>query len=145
MKEILLSFVASFSAAVLFNIDRKILFWAGVSGGIAWGVFLAYFKYSNGLVMSCFISAVAVSIFSESMARKLKTPAFIFSITGILPLVPGMYAYNAVQSIAENKLSKALSIIVSTINMALAIAFGIMMVSAMFYFVSSLNKKNKTI
>ncbi len=51
--------------------------------------------------MASFVGAFMVGIYSEVMARKLKTPAMQFSIPGIFPLVPGITAYYAINSIVE--------------------------------------------
>lgn len=142
MKDFILSFGASFCASIIFNIDRKRLFWAGLSGGIAWVSFLLIFNYTHRPIASTFASTVIVSIYNESMARLLKAPAFVFTIPGIIPLVPGVFAYNAIVYVAENKMSTAINISIETIALGLAIAFGIMLVSAAFYFWSSVTHKN---
>ena len=82
-----------------------------------------------------------MGFYSESAARLLKTPATVYSIAGIFPLVPGIGAYNTVQAIVDNKLMDALSRAVETIASAGAIAFGIMLIAAAFRVVKRYRKE----
>jgi uncharacterized membrane protein YjjB (DUF3815 family) len=84
--------------------------------------------------------AVAVGVYSEAAAIILKSPATIFSIPGIFPLVPGIAAYTTVQYIAENKLASAANEAITTAASAGAIAFGIMVVYAVFRYSSRIRK-----
>jgi uncharacterized membrane protein YjjB (DUF3815 family) len=90
--------------------------------------------------MASFAGSFAVGIYSELMARKLKTPANQFSIPGIFPLVPGISAYNTIRYIVEQNENAAYSKGTLTIAVAGAIAFGIMLSSTTFRFVSKVMK-----
>jgi len=130
----LLSFAGSMCAGVLFNTGKDKLAWTGVSGMIGWIVYAFFQETTGNIFVSTFMGAAAVGFFSELMARILKSPATVFSIPGIFPLVPGIAAYNTVQLIVENKLYDALGKAVETLGSAGAIAFGIMVVTALFRF-----------
>ena len=82
-------------------------------------------------------------IYSEFMARKLKTPAIQFSIPGIFPLVPGITAYKTINYIVEQNYSVAYSEGIHVIVAAGAIGFGIMLSTTTFRFISKLTKKSK--
>jgi uncharacterized membrane protein YjjB (DUF3815 family) len=70
-----------------------------------------------------------VGLYSEFMAKKLKTPASEFSIPGIFPLVPGITAYNTVQNLVEHNNATALAMGMQTLALGGAIGFGIMLSS----------------
>lgn len=93
--------------------------------------------------MASFIGAIAVGIYSEFMARKLKTPAIQFSIPGIFPLVPGLTAYKTINCIVEQNYPEAYSNGIHVIVAAGAIAFGIMLSVTIFRFISKLTFINK--
>jgi len=88
--------------------------------------------YPNAALIAVFLGAAAVSVYSEVMARIRKTPATIFSISGIFPLVPGVDAYRTIQMLTEQNYSDAVAFGVSTAAKASLIAFGILLVSAVF-------------
>lgn len=133
MKQIILSFLGSLCPAVMLNTDRRNLIWAGLSGTLGRLIndqFLAIFP--NTALLAVFLGTAAVAVYSELMARVRKTPATIFLIPGIIPLVPGVDAYRTIQLTAEREYITAMSYGVSAVAKACLIAFGIMTVSAVF-------------
>jgi uncharacterized membrane protein YjjB (DUF3815 family) len=134
MKELLLAFFGSFFPAILFNTEKKNLIWAGVSGAVGWAVYKVL-AYLTGLpVLATFFGAAAIGFYSELMARRLKTPASVLSISGMYPLVPGITAYLVVENIVTGNLSTGLNKFIETLSYAGAIAFGIMFVTASMQF-----------
>jgi uncharacterized membrane protein YjjB (DUF3815 family) len=140
--QIILAFFGSIFPAILFNIDRRKILWAGLCGAIGWTVYLLIFYATNSPISASFVGAIAVGVYSESMARIFKTPAFGFLIPGIFPLVPGFTAYTTLRYIVENNLSEALNKGIQTIAVGGSIAFGIMLSTAIFKFISKIKKKN---
>lgn len=132
MREIILSFFGSLLPAVLYNVNKKQFLWVGLAGVSGWVVYSMLNASINKVIIATFAGAVAVGIYSETMARVLKYPATVFSVAGMFPLVPGIGAYNTVQAIVENKISDAAAIAVETVASAGSIAVGIMFASALF-------------
>lgn len=145
IKQVILAFFGSIFPVILFNIDRKKIIWTGFSGAIGWAAYLIVYKYIHSPAMSSFVGAFMVGVYSELMARKLKTPAMQFSIPGIFPLVPGITAYYAINSIVEQNYNLAYSKGLQTIAVGGAIAFGIMLSSTTIRFIAKIiyNSRNK--
>lgn len=143
VKQIVLAFFGSIFPAILFNIDRKKIIWGGFCGAIGWTAYLLVYNHINSNVMAYFSGAFIVGIYSEFMARKLKTPAVEFSIPGIFPLVPGITAYKTISYIVDQNYSLAYSKGMQTIAAAGAIGFGIMLSSTTFRFISMIIESNK--
>jgi uncharacterized membrane protein YjjB (DUF3815 family) len=141
IQQIGLAFLGSIFPVILFNIDRKKIIWTGFCGAIGWETYLAVYNINNSIGMASFAGAIAVGIYSEFMARKLKTPAIQFSIPGIFPLVPGLTAYKTINCIVEQNYTAAYSNGIHVIVATGAIAFGIMLSITTFRFISK-NKKN---
>jgi len=142
--QIILAFFGSIFPAILFNIDRKKILWAGLCGAIGWTVYLLVFYETGSAISASFVGAIAVGVYSESLARIIKTPAFGFLIPGIFPLVPGFTAYTTLRYIVENNLSEALNKGIETIAVGGSIAFGIMLSTAIFKFISKIKTKQLT-
>lgn len=136
IKQILLAFLGSIFPVILFNIDRKKIIWTGFCGAIGWALYLIIYQYTSSPIMASFAGAFIVGIYSEVMARIIKTPAVQFSIPGIFPLVPGITAYNTIRHIVEQNNSEAYSKGMQTLAVGGAIAFGIMLSSTSFRFIS---------
>lgn len=136
MQAFILAFLGSFCAGLIFNVRGYKLFYTGLSGVVGWMIYIWLLNFTGQTIMSIFAGAIAVGIYSESAARFLKAPSTIFSIPGIFPIVPGIAAYETIQLITYNELYKAGGKLIETFAGAGAIAFGILLVTAMFRFVS---------
>jgi uncharacterized membrane protein YjjB (DUF3815 family) len=141
IKQIVLAFFGSVFPVILFNIDRKKIIWAGLCGVVGWIAFNIVLGYANSVVMASFIGALMVGLYSELMARKLKTPASMFSIPGIFPLVPGITAFNTIEFIVKNQPALAFDKGMETIAVGGAIGFGIMLSSTVVRFVTIMNHR----
>jgi uncharacterized membrane protein YjjB (DUF3815 family) len=141
MKEIAMAFIGSFGFAIIFNIQRKKLIWAALSGALGWAAYIIVFNITHSVVFSTFIGAITVGVYSEIMARIIKIPASVFSIIGIVPLVPGITAYYTVLNIVEKNNAAALNKGIETIGTAGAIAFGIMLATGTFQILQKLKKE----
>jgi uncharacterized membrane protein YjjB (DUF3815 family) len=140
MKEFILAFFGSFFPAILFNIEKKNLVWAGVSGLVGWTIYTVFTKNIGMPIIGTFFGAAFIGFYSEMMARLLKTPASVFSISGIYPLVPGITAYLTIENIVTGNLTTALNKGIETLAYAGAIAFGIMLVTASLQFSTKYNE-----
>lgn len=143
MKEILLAFLGSYCPAILFNIERKNLFWAGLCGAAGWMSYKAILTLTNSGIFAVFIAAIVISIMSEVMAKIFKTPSTVFYIPSLYPIVPGISAYYTVLYIIDNKITEATYKGLETLGSAGAIAFGILLVSTVFKYINTQNLNSK--
>ncbi|WP_024833735.1 threonine/serine exporter family protein [Ruminiclostridium josui] len=142
-QQTVLAFFGSIFPVILFNIDRRKILWAGFCGAIGWIIYSLVYENTNNPILSSFFGGLTVGIYSESMARILKTPTFEFLIPGIFPLVPGMMAYRTLLFIVENNMSSAFSSGTQTLAVGGAIGFGIMLATTIFKFISRIQKNRK--
>lgn len=145
MKEIVLAFLGSYCPAILFNIERKNLIWAGLCGAAGWTAYKVIVDLSGSVIFAVFTAAIVISFLSEVLAKVLKTPATVFYIPSLFPIVPGISAYYTVLYIIDNKISDAVQKGLETLGSAGAIAFGILIVSTVFRYINthSLSKKRQ--
>jgi uncharacterized membrane protein YjjB (DUF3815 family) len=133
MIQVVYAFLGSFCAGALFSIRGKRLILSGLSGAVGWFVYsLMKYRIDQYQLIAIFAGAIAVGAFSEAAARCVKSPATIFLVPGIFPIVPGIAAYETIQLIVNGKLQQAGAKMVETFAGAAAIAFGIMLVAAVF-------------
>lgn len=124
-----LGFFGSVFPVVLFNIDRKKIFWSGLAGSLGWIVYNIIFKLTCNSIISSFFGAFVVTTYSEFMARIKLTPTSMFYIPGIFPLVPGVIAYRTILSISQKDINSTLSNGILVIAIGGAICLGIMLSS----------------
>lgn len=142
LKSFAVAFLGSIAPAIILNIERRLLHWAGLGGAFGYCIALAVNPSSGSPgIAQIFVGTVIVGFYSEFLARRLKAPATVFCIPGIIPLVPGVSAYQTMQSLVSNNIQEASALAVNTIFKAFTIAFGIMIVSAVFKFIGNIRKK----
>ncbi len=139
MIEIFLAFLGSYCPAVLFNIERKNLFWAGLCGAAGWTAYKTAYTFMENSMLSVFIAAIVISVMSEAMAKIFKTPSTVFYIPSLYPIVPGISAYHTVLYIIDKRITEATYKGLETLGSAGAIAFGILLVSTVFRYINTQN------
>ena len=123
--------LATCGFAIFFNVQPKLLLWTAPIGALGWLVYvLGVFNYENPMIYS-FTAAAVISLCSEILARRLKQPAILFVIPGILPLVPGVGLYQTVYSIMFKKYGLAATICTKSVIVSIGIALGILVVASL--------------
>lgn len=123
------AFLASLGFGFLFNIKGKNLWLAGVVGavgGICYKVAL-YFGCSE--LLSNFYGAIGLSLGSEILARRCKTPVTTFLVCALIPLVPGGGMYRTMLAAIRGNANRTLSVGLETLSIAGVLALGILLVS----------------
>lgn len=126
--------IGSLCFGMLFNMRGKRLIAAAVGGLLSWGLFVVLSHFILNEPINYFIVAAVVSLYSEIMARILKTPAAPIVTTSLIPLIPGGSLYYTMSSAFESNFTMFLEKAVSTLKLACALALGIIVVTAISQF-----------
>lgn len=126
----LYAFIATFGFCILFNIRGKNLFYTSLGGGVTWFFYLLADHFSRSNIFALFIASIVAGIYSEIMARVLKSPVTTFSICAIIPLVPGGGMYNTMLQLIQGNVNNSLTTGLATLSSAGAIAVGILLASS---------------
>ena len=126
--------IGSLCFGILFNMRGKRLIAAAVGGLLSWGLFVVLSHFILNEPINYFIVAAVVSLYSEIMARALKTPAAPIVTTSLIPLIPGGSLYYTMASAFESNFTMFLEKAVSTLKLACALALGIIVVTAISQF-----------
>lgn len=126
----LYSFAATLGFCVIFNIKGKNLFFSSLGGAIGWLVYLVLRDLELSNTFALFLSSVALGLYSEIMARILKSPVTTFVVCALIPLVPGSGMYYTMLESIQGNISKFLETGVETFSSAGAIAVGIVFTSS---------------
>ncbi|WP_461612473.1 threonine/serine exporter family protein [Clostridium sp. Marseille-QA1073] len=141
IKMTILAFLGSVFPVILFNIDRKKALYAGLGGAIGWVVYSIFLERTGSSVIGSFFGAFIVNLYSELMARIMRTPASMFYVPGIFPLVPGMAAYSTITYLVEKNFTSALDKGMLTLGIGGAIGFGIMLSTTLVKFITKVRSK----
>lgn len=124
--QLITSFIAAATFCILFNAPRRSLLQCGVAGMVGWIVYVLL-DIKWGAVVATFAATVVVGIVSQFFARTFKMPVIIFSVGGIIPLVPGGLAYDAMRKFVEEDYTLAVETAVRALMLSGAIAAGLVL------------------
>lgn len=132
------SFLTAFGFTIIYNIPKEAVFPASLTGAIGWTLNFFLIEYFHIVDFIATISASFIIAFiSQMFARKLRKPVIIFTLPGIIPLVPGGAAYNMMRAFVEGNSELGFQFATNTFLTAGALALGISINSALFQIFSS--------
>lgn len=102
LEDMFFSFWAAFGFGSLSNPPFKALVYAGFLGAFGHG--LRYFlinMYAIHIVPASFLAAVCVGFLAFLTAKKMHTLVEVFTFPAVLPMIPGIPAYNTIISLVK--------------------------------------------
>lgn len=139
-----LSFIATACFGVIFNAPTKAIPYCGLVGMVGWTLYFILSGYGMQAIHASFICAFIVAIVAHTFARKFRLPMIIFSVSGIIPLVPGGTAYNSMRSIVEFDYTMGLEFGMRAFMISGALAMGLVFAEVIMQIMSRLMRKGKT-
>ena len=125
------AFFSSLGFGILFNIKGKKLFYAGIGGGLSWFISMYCESLGFNTTSSFFITSIIFSIYSEIMARILKTPVTTLIICALIPLVPGGGMYYTMYEAINGNIMESIELGINTMASAGSLALGIIFISTL--------------
>ncbi|MEK3733030.1 MULTISPECIES: threonine/serine exporter family protein [Paenibacillus] len=127
VEHLVTSFIASAAFGMIFNAPRKALLQCGFAGMVGWILYIWLQEMMVNPIPATVVAAFCVTMISHFFAKKYKTPIIVFSVSGIIPLVPGGLAYNALRNVAENQFDQAVQLGLQAFMISGAIALGLLL------------------
>ncbi|MEF9922019.1 MAG: threonine/serine exporter family protein [Anaerovoracaceae bacterium] len=136
ISQLIAAFLGSLGFALFFKMKGRQVFLAAVGGAVTWGVYLIAYSYLESYFVSNLIAAVFVAIFAEIMARLNKAPTTIFLTAAAVPLIPGGSLYYTMFGLVSEDKDLFVQSGTTAIVIALAIAFGFVIVAVLNKYIS---------
>ena len=123
----LLQAVASLLAIITFlivlNVQRSMLLPGGILGMAVWLIYLCL-KEPTNIIVATFIAAIIGSCISQIMSILYKTPAVVFALAILAPLVPGYLSYRTTSFFVTGDYRNAIASAMLVMMLALVISIG---------------------
>ena len=127
--QITASFFGTMGFCFLFNIRGNKLWLAALGGMLSWLLFLSLESIVASEGIRYFLVSVCSTIYAEILARKVKCPATVFLVTGMVPLIPGSALYYTMNYALNEQWDLFMKKAFYTLELALALALGIIAVT----------------
>lgn len=125
IEQLITSFISTAAFGILFNVPKQTLLKCGMVGMAGWLVYVLLDKDGVNAVMATLAASFFVAVISQIFAKLYKSPVIIFSVAGIIPLVPGGLAYDAMRHFVENDYNTAIALAAKATMLSGAIAIGL--------------------
>ncbi|MBP3953467.1 threonine/serine exporter family protein [Bacillus suaedae] len=130
--ELILCFLATVAFGVIFNVPKKIVWFGGLIGVSAWFLHSTLPTYGISTIFATAVASLTAAALSHILAKKIRVPVTIFSIPGIIPLVPGSRAYFTMLAFVDGDYILGLQLGIETMLQAGAIAAGLVFALSLF-------------
>lgn len=127
-----LAFVGCLGFAILFNLHGPGALLCTMGGVLAWAVYLVVLRSGYSDILANFWSALAASVYAETMARIRKYPAISYLVVAIFPMIPGAGAYRTMNYAVRGDMEGFAAEGMHTIAIAGILAVGILLGSTVF-------------
>ncbi len=138
--QVLAAAAGTLGFAILFNSRPKRLFLGALGGGLTWVIYLILARHLTPDFLCVALAAAFGAVYAEILARVCKAPATVFTILSEIALIPGGSLYITMHHLVGGRQTEALQYGMHTVMVALAIAVGIVLVTA---FTTSFFSKKK--
>jgi len=129
-KDFIFACTSTIGFSILFNLPKNSIFYAALTGGIGWTIYLYIKSIVGSIVFSSFVGAIVVGLLGEIFARIDKKPVTTFIIPGIVPLVPGYGIYLSMVHLINQDFYNAAKMGTEAVFTGGAISIGIIFVSS---------------
>ena len=125
------AFLACAGFCIVFNIHGKGMLLVCLGGSLGWLVYLLLLAVLDNQTTAAFGAGVLVSLYAELMARIRRCPATCYLFIAIVPLVPGLGLYQAMEYYFDGRTAEFGVKIRETLGIAGGIALGVFLVSSL--------------
>lgn len=126
IEHLITSFIASAAFGIIFNVPKNALLKCGFVGMVGWVIYIILESYFGmDTMLATLVASVVIAIISQTFAKIYKTPIIVFNVSGIIPLVPGGMAYDAMRHFVENDYNMAVQLAAKAFMISGSIAIGL--------------------
>ena len=119
------AFVASISFSILFSAPKKNIIFCGLTGAFGWIIYYLFTQTGFSEAAACVVATFVLTVMSRAVAAIFCTPATVYLLAGIFPLVPGAGIYYTAYYLFRGDHAMSGATGLETFEVAAAIVFGI--------------------
>lgn len=102
LEDALFSGIAALGFAILFNVPRRALIYCVLAGAVGHALrTLMMEQFGLSIVLSTLIGATTVGFLAKGCAYRLHIPSLVFGISGVIPMVPGVFAFQTMLAVLQ--------------------------------------------
>lgn len=88
-----IAFVVGFCWAILFGSPKRILWVAGLLGGMGHCIRFVLLCLGFGAISATLVGSISIGLVGIIIAHRVHTPPVVFTMPACITMIPGMFAY----------------------------------------------------
>lgn len=136
------AFLACAGFCVIMNVRTGIIYCC-IGGTLGWLTYLLSMLVEPSELIAYFVAAVAISAYSEFMARIRKCPVTGYLLISYLPLVPGAGIYYTMRYAMQGDTAMFMQRGLHTLGIACCLALGVLVVSSAVRAATTLKRRRR--
>lgn len=141
--EVFFAFFITVGFAIIFNVRGNLIFYSGIGGSISWFFYLILTDNNYSYSTAYLVATAATALYTEIMARKLKTTVPTLLIAALIPLAPGGGVYYTILYLIENKYQESMLKGMQTLIIAGSMAVGIILITTIFKMFENIKRSSE--
>ncbi len=141
IQTVIFAAAASTAFSVIFNVRGKNLLLAALCSALGFYTYLSFLGESEFKAMV--LASIVIAFSAELIARISRSPATLFLVAGLLPLVPGGDMFQMFVKLLESDNREALDFFLRAIKSSGALAAGVIIVTALIRFVPPFHRRKR--
>ena len=134
--------MGAFIFSLIFNVRGKAVIYTTLGGFLAWGCYLIFKLLGLTPPMGYLLVSIIITIYAEISARIHRSPATVFLVSAIIPLVPGSRLYATMVFAVHQDWQGFMAKGIETLLLAVSIAAGIIVVSTVMHAIYAAKGRN---
>lgn len=134
--EIFVGFIFSFLSTVGFgvitNVPRRTLLPSGITGALAWVVYLLVQDATINIILPNLLAALTIGLLANAAAILIKAPVNLLYVPCLVSLVPGAIIFLSMKGFTLGQDATALQNLLKTLTIAMSLAVGFLIAEACF-------------
>lgn len=126
------SFIATCGFGIIYNIPFKPLIHGGLIGSVAWLIYFFLLQWNGNDFLATFVASFVIALMSQIFARIWKNPVTLYSVSGIIPLVPGGLTYTIMSRAVGDNYNMAIRLGEKAFVLSGAIAMGLIFAEVLY-------------
>ncbi len=122
---VITSFITTIGFSIMFNLPRKLLIHTGITGSLGFFAYKIIANVTKDYILASLLGAVVVGVIGQIFAANTKHPSTLFTVPGIIPLVPGYQLYNTMYYLVQKDTTTAAGHGIDAVFLSVSIACGI--------------------
>ena len=93
LRDIAFAFVVAVGFAILFSTPRRVLYMAGILGGLGHCIRFILLQYHLPIIPATLAGAMFIGMAGIFCAHRVHVPPVVFTMPACITMIPGLYAY----------------------------------------------------